>query len=721
MQVDEAVSTDPDPELETQAAELRALPKGAILNERFEVERRLGAGGMAAVYLVRDRMLQAPRALKIMSALGSESPDWRARFIREVEASQRVNHPNVVRAFDFHDISYKKLTGVPAMTLEVLPGGTLRQRMSGVVKRTLGDRLELLARIADGLSAIHREKLVHRDLKPENVLFDHDGRPKISDLGLARSPASPGSTQAFHTPAYAAPEQITFGDLTAQTDLYSFGVMAFEILSGRTPFADAPDVRAAHLRSPAPPLAVPGLRDDVARLVAECLSKEPSGRPGTAEETSRRLRAAIELFARPAGVLGFDVVGYSKLATGSQDEIVRRMNDALAASRIIARLGPERVLKVPAGDGAFVAFFEDAGAAWDAALDLAVRFKRRRLRVRLGLHFGNVKPVLDLNEHRNMVGGGITVCERVMSFGDVHSVLASGPFRRELVAARPKESPYFDGPYAAVAKHGLELELWNVVRGNAGRRELPAKLSAAAALPVKAEPAGHRAPPVARTEAVHEAVTTPGGPPARDLRDVAPPAPPSPAPHEPAALGEAAAEPPAEESRRTDGLPGPAGLFAWFVARRRLVGLGVTAAAALVIAFLRFFPSPPPDAGPGRAPATTKKPDPPKPSFRIEAEGVRLRPAEPSAPPAASLLLELKDRASRDVFTADGLWKLTLETRRDEEGWKLLLVRSDPMAAATVDGKFRGAKPEVALGPATTRLELRAADRHLVLRVALAP
>jgi formylglycine-generating enzyme required for sulfatase activity len=458
---------------------LTGLPKGTLLKGRLVVRDRLGAGGMAVVYLVWDRTLDELRALKIMNVRGEDSRGWRERFLKEARGTLRVQHRNVVRAFALHDDLLPANGEVLALELEYVPNGSLQDARRRILETPLAQRLELLAAVADGLTAIHDAGLVHRDIKPANVLLDGADKPKVSDLGLARPPTNGEETEHYHTPAYAAPEQRLGADLDAQTDLYAFGVMAYELLSGTLP--------EGHAYMPAPKLNVTGLAEDVVRLVEECLEKRPKNRPRSAAEVARRLRAGIERQPLPAAVLGLDIVGYSREQTALQGSLVSRLNQAILSCAAVRAVAPERLLRLPSGDGAFLVFFEDAGAAWDTALELALKLEGK-VRTRIGLHFGNVLPVADLNDQLNAAGGGINMCQRVMAFGDLLHVLASDAFREQLLHERPGEVAAFLGPLQGMAKHDVALTVWNVVTDGVGRSDTPAKLASF-------EGSRHHAPP----------------------------------------------------------------------------------------------------------------------------------------------------------------------------------------------------------------------------------
>jgi tetratricopeptide (TPR) repeat protein len=267
-----------------------ALPAGFVLAGRYTIERKVGEGGMAAVYSARDTELDERVALK---AFQSDDPQLVARFRQEVALSRQLAHPNVIR---LHDIgSHGRIR---FMTMELLEGRSL----DACVGRPLDPRSAagLIYQACAGLGAAHARGIVHRDIKPANFFLAKDNTVKLMDFGIAKlQSASHGVTTAGFiagTPHYMAPEQISnFSKATALSDLYSIGVMAFELLTGNVPFEheDLMALLMMHLREPAPSVrsVVPTVPAAFDGLVAALLAKDPEARPQSCEEVAQRLRA----------------------------------------------------------------------------------------------------------------------------------------------------------------------------------------------------------------------------------------------------------------------------------------------------------------------------------------------------------------------------------------------------------------------------------------------
>src|SRR4051794_33676818 len=209
----------------------------AVLRQvgKYEVQKEVGRGGMAAVFLARQTDLDRLVALKELSAFHAADPAFAERFLRESRVAGSLSHPNIVTVFDYFEHER-----VPYISMEFLERGALRPWVTELtVTQTAGVLEGVLAGLAHGES----RGVVHRDLKPENLMVADDGRVKIADFGIAKA-LNQAATQyhltatgtAVGTPTYMAPEQAMAKDVTPATDLYSVGVMAYEMLVGRVPF-----------------------------------------------------------------------------------------------------------------------------------------------------------------------------------------------------------------------------------------------------------------------------------------------------------------------------------------------------------------------------------------------------------------------------------------------------------------------------------------------------
>lgn len=251
---------------------------------------------MATVYLARDRRLDRRVALKVMHAHLADSPDFVARFRREARAAARLSNPGVVAVYDQGTVD-----GLAYLVMELVEGSNLRVLLaSGPV--SVKEALELTAQILHPLGAAHRAGLIHRDVKPENVLLPADGSvAKVADFGLARAITEATQTTTGNilgTVAYLAPELITKGVATPRADVFSVGVILYELLTGVQPFtADSPiqvAYRTVHEDVPAPSLLVPGLAPGVDELAAAMTRRESSSRLADADAALAAVREVLD-------------------------------------------------------------------------------------------------------------------------------------------------------------------------------------------------------------------------------------------------------------------------------------------------------------------------------------------------------------------------------------------------------------------------------------------
>ena len=272
------------------------LAPGTELVGRFRVIQRIGGGGFGTVYLVEDQVVNEQLVLKILSPQLSLDPNMIRRFVLELKLTRRISHPNVIRIYDLID-----LDGAHAISMEHFPGRDL-----GAVLREHGPlsparAMHVAEQTLEGLAAAHAAGILHRDIKPANLLLGDGDLLKIVDFGLASMGQSPHSrlTQSgilVGTPEYISPEQITGGDVDARCDLYSLGVVLYEVMSGQQPFsgANAVNVLFQHLEATVPPLSTvaAGIPAAVNDLVMCALARLAVDRPASAQAMLEMVRAA---------------------------------------------------------------------------------------------------------------------------------------------------------------------------------------------------------------------------------------------------------------------------------------------------------------------------------------------------------------------------------------------------------------------------------------------
>jgi serine/threonine-protein kinase len=298
-----------------------------LFDGRYRIQRKLGAGGMADVYLAEDQELGRRVAIKILNGRHANDDQFIERFRREAKNAAALNHPNIVSIYDrgeAEDTYY--------IAMEYLDGRTLKELIVSRGAAPMNVAIEYARQILSALRFAHRHGIVHRDIKPHNVLVDGEGRVKVTDFGIARA----GTSQMTETGSivgtaqYLSPEQAKGGEVDPRSDLYSLGVVLYELLTGKTPFDGETPVEIAmkHLSTaPKPPSK---LRPDIPReldmVVLRALAKNPDERYQSADE----MEADLERVARGASVAAATV--------DTATQVLRRPAPAVAESSTAATM-----------------------------------------------------------------------------------------------------------------------------------------------------------------------------------------------------------------------------------------------------------------------------------------------------------------------------------------------------------------------------------------------
>ncbi len=270
-----------------------------VINDRYELRERIGRGGMADVLLARDILLDRPVAIKVLFAEFATDPNFVERFRREAQAAANLNHPNIVSVYD-----WGKHGGTYFMAMEYIQGRTLADILKANGRLTPTQAAEIAGEVAHALGFAHRNGVVHRDIKPANILIGANGQVKVADFGIARAlnaPTESNLTQAgsvMGTATYFSPEQAQGAQPDPRSDLYSLGIVLYEMVAGRPPFSGENPVSIAYkqVHDAPQPLnqLVPGVPRPFEAIVAKLLAKKPAVRYATAEalrEDLRRFRA----------------------------------------------------------------------------------------------------------------------------------------------------------------------------------------------------------------------------------------------------------------------------------------------------------------------------------------------------------------------------------------------------------------------------------------------
>ncbi len=259
---------------------------GELIDGRYQLIRQMANGGMASIYEAIDTRLDRKVAVKIMHAHLAQDEQFVERFIREAKAAAALSHPNIVAV---QDQGWNQ-SGTPAifLVMEMIDGHTLRDYLNEQGKLSVSDGVKFLLPVLSALGAAHKLGIVHRDIKPENILISKEGRVKIADFGLAKGPLL-GSTMTAESSvilgsiSYLSPEQVQRGIADSRSDVYSIGITAFEIFTGKKPFEGAEPIQIAymHVNNRVPRISefVEGVPDALDDLIYRATSSDPDQRP----------------------------------------------------------------------------------------------------------------------------------------------------------------------------------------------------------------------------------------------------------------------------------------------------------------------------------------------------------------------------------------------------------------------------------------------------------
>ncbi|MFD2628336.1 Stk1 family PASTA domain-containing Ser/Thr kinase [Oceanobacillus kapialis] len=316
------------------------LSRGHLLNERYLINDTIGGGGMANVYLARDKILERDVAIKVLRIEYANDEEFIARFDREAQSATSLSHPNIVNIFDVGEEN-----DIPYMVMEYVDGMTLKEYIQRYGPLGVQEALDILKQITAAIAHAHANEIVHRDIKPQNILIDTYGQVKVTDFGIAVALSATSLTQTnsiLGSVHYLSPEQARGGMATKKSDIYSIGIVLFELLTGRLPFSGQSPVSIAlkHLQNDTP--SVRRFNQDVPQsvenIVLKATAKDPFHRYETVYEMEDALEAALhpsklneEVYKPPveAGeeTKAIPIITDNQLQDSSQDTIVHQTNN----------------------------------------------------------------------------------------------------------------------------------------------------------------------------------------------------------------------------------------------------------------------------------------------------------------------------------------------------------------------------------------------------------
>lgn len=272
----------------------------SALENRFQLLKEIGRGGMGIVFQAHDKQLKEQVAIKVLSPLLSNNADGLERLKREVSAARRITHPNVIR---IHDIS--ESGGLHFVSMEYFSGTTLKDiiKRDGAFSAAQGSQIAF--QICDGLESAHKHGVIHRDLKSQNIIVNDHGELKIIDFGLATNIHQQGMTATgliLGTPEYMAPEQVAGKKADERADIYSFGIILYELFTGKVPFTGETAIAIGFQQmreDPPPPReSNPQISTELERIILKALQKNPSDRYSSVSEMRTDLETAFQASAR---------------------------------------------------------------------------------------------------------------------------------------------------------------------------------------------------------------------------------------------------------------------------------------------------------------------------------------------------------------------------------------------------------------------------------------
>lgn len=289
---------------------------GTLLAGRYRLDARVGTGGMSTVYRAFDTVLERQVAIKLMHREIASDSDQLERFRREARAVAQLNHPHIVGVIDAGEGD-----GTPFIVFEYVEGETLKDRIRRHGRLPVPEAVAYAIEVARALGAAHERGIVHRDVKPQNVLVDEEGTAKVTDFGIARTLDQEGLTadgRVLGTTDYVSPEQALGHDVTGQSDLYSLGIVLYEMLVGDVPFSGENQVAVAmkHVRESLPDVQL--RRPEVSSALAAVLDR------ATAKDLDKRYRDDAELIADLEEVLAFEVARAGQ-STGEATAVLRTL------------------------------------------------------------------------------------------------------------------------------------------------------------------------------------------------------------------------------------------------------------------------------------------------------------------------------------------------------------------------------------------------------------
>ena len=271
------------------------IAKGHMINERYQIIKMIGEGGMANVYLAHDTILDRDVAVKVLRGDLADDEKFVRRFQREAIAASSLNHPNIVEMYDVGEDEGKYF-----IVMEYIEGQTLKSLIKKRGALTLAEVIDIMLQLTSGIACAHDSYIIHRDIKPQNVLILDDGRVKITDFGIAMALNSNELTQTnsvMGSVHYLPPEQANGSGSTIKSDIYSLGILMYELLTGKVPFKgdNAVEIAIKHLKEPMPSVCEenPEIPQSIENIILKACAKNPKNRYDSVMEMHNDIKTAL--------------------------------------------------------------------------------------------------------------------------------------------------------------------------------------------------------------------------------------------------------------------------------------------------------------------------------------------------------------------------------------------------------------------------------------------
>jgi len=493
-----------------------ALKSGRAIME-YVIEKSLGCGSFGITYLARDGNLNLPVAIKeylptdlamraeddSVQTLGSEFDDqfrWGLeRFLAEARVLATFRHPNIVRV-----LRYFSANGTAYIVMEFESGESLKNwlpRQNSLNETVL---LKLIHPLLDGLEVIHNASYLHRDIKPDNIYIRADDSPVLIDFGSARSTSTDRELTSIVSPGFAPFEQyLSNGNQGPWTDLYALAAVMYWLISGQKPLSSIERMKQDAI-VPATQLSLHNIiGESLLGTIDWALNMDEKRRPQSVAEFRSRLneeQGQIDLIPEPeirlstaiarkittpsgkiiseeeiqrsnwvCSILFMDIVAYSKTSVNEQYQLKLIFNQLIAGK--LANIPESSHITLDTGDGAAICFMGDPEEVLYAARDIQRTLTQQdRLQVRMGLHIGPIRIINDLNGHKNIIGEGINVGQRIMSFAESNCLVVSRAFYDIVACLTDGGERGFNYLGERRDKHNRVHEIYAVLKGNDGDR-----------------------------------------------------------------------------------------------------------------------------------------------------------------------------------------------------------------------------------------------------------